>query len=379
MPVAVATVPSVHSPTLESTKNDHNILGADAPRDRQPPVASCDGRVLGGGAVSGHSRYYKTGVREALFMLSRGRCYAPKCPQRVLRMVDDDPSINIQIAHINGLNPGSARYDESLPVEKRNSFGNLLLLCQAHHGPVDDKSKEDKYTKKMLQGWKKDREGPFYQQLAGLDVLGVEDLEAMLVFAVAETKQEILHAIDQVAPTVSANVVTTLRKLMSETFDQPYLDLDAVAMLADAASSLRHLPDSASMLTHAAGVLRNFNDSASIINSAAHRLGGLEDNVSQLHFAATSLGTALDRARSMESWDSPSSGMDAVTRELQEAATKIENAVQYIDSADYRTGIQAVNDGGHWQGFKQGFVTGGIVILAIAILIFVQIYQHKSG
>ncbi len=198
--------------------------------------------------VSGQRRYYKAGVREALFMLSRGRCYAPKCPQRVLRMVDDDPSVNIQIAHINGLNPGSARYDSRLPVEKRNSFGNLLLLCQAHHGPVDDKSKEDKYTKKVLLGWKKDREGAFYQQLAGLDVLGVEDLEAMLVSAVTETKQEILHAIDQVAPTVSANVVTTLRKLMAETFDQPYLDLDAVAMLADAASSLRHLPDSAPML-----------------------------------------------------------------------------------------------------------------------------------
>lgn len=111
--------------------------------------------------MSGHSRYYKAGVREALFMLSRGRCYAPKCPQRVLRMVDDDPSVNIQIAHINGLNPGSARYEGSLPVEKRNSFGNLLLLCQAHHGPVDDKSKEDKYKEKVLLGGRKTAKARF--------------------------------------------------------------------------------------------------------------------------------------------------------------------------------------------------------------------------
>lgn len=83
--VPVATVPSVRSPTPEVTKNDHDVLGNDAPRDRQPPpVAPCDGRVLGGGAVSGHSRHYKARVREALFMLSRGRCYAPTCPQRVL-------------------------------------------------------------------------------------------------------------------------------------------------------------------------------------------------------------------------------------------------------------------------------------------------------
>jgi hypothetical protein len=324
--------------------------------------------------VSGQRRYYKAGVREALFMLSRGRCYAPKCPQRVLRMVDDDPSVNIQIAHINGLNPGSARYDSRLPVEKRNSFGNLLLLCQAHHGPVDDKSKEDKYTKKVLLGWKKDREGAFYQQLAGLDVLGVEDLEAMLVSAVTETKQEILHAIDQVAPTVSANVVTTLRKLMAETFDQPYLDLDAVAMLADAASSLRHLPDSAPMLAHAAGVLHNLEDSASMLSGAVDRLGSLEDNVSLLHSAATDFGTALDGVRSVDFWDSSSSDMDAVTRELSEVATRIENAAQSIDSADYGAGIQTVNDGGHWLSFKRGFVTGGFMILVIAILIFVQIY-----
>ncbi|MCA1604093.1 MAG: hypothetical protein LC775_01080 [Acidobacteria bacterium] len=298
-------------------------------------------------------------------------------------MVDDDPSVNIQIAHINGLNPGSARYDEHLPVEKRNSFGNLLLLCQAHHGPVDDKSKEDKYTKKVLLGWKKDREGAYYQQLAGLDVLGVEDLEAMLIKAVTETKQEILHAINQVAPTVSANVVTTLRKLMAQTFDQPYLDLDAVAMLADAAYSLRHLPDSASMLADAARALRTLEDSAGMLDSAARRLGNLEDNVSQLHSAAADLGTALNRARSVDSWDSPSFDMDAVTRELSEVTTRIENAALVIDGADYGAGIQAVNDSVHWQGLKQGFklgfVTGGIVILVIAILIFVQIYQHKGG
>jgi hypothetical protein len=295
-------------------------------------------------------------------MLSRGRCYAPKCPQRVLRMVDDDPSVNIQIAHINGLNPGSARYEPRLPVDKRNSFGNLLLLCQAHHGPVDDKSKEAKYPKKVLLGWKKDREGDFYQRLAGLDVLGVEDLEAMLVSAVTETKQEILHAIDQVAPTVSANVVTTLRKLMTETFDQPYLDLDAVAMLADAASSLRHLPESTSMLADAARVLRN-----------------LEDNASQLHSAVVNLGTAMDRARSVDPWDSSSSDMDAVTRELSEAATRIENVAQSIDGASYDSGTQTFSDDRRKLIFKMGFSSGAAVVLVLVVLVVVLIYQHKGG
>jgi len=329
--------------------------------------------------VTGHGRYYKAGVREALFMLSRGRCYAPKCPQRVLRMVDDDPSVNIQIAHINGLNSGSARYDQNLPVEKRNSFGNLLLLCQAHHGPVDDKFKEDKYPKKVLLEWKKDREGAFYQQLAGLDVLGVEDLEAMLVSAVAETKQEILHAIDQVAPTVSAQVVATLRKLMAETFDQPYLDLDAVAMLADAASSLRHLPDSASMLWDAARDLGHLQDSASMLDDAAHRIGNLEDNTSHLRSAVTELGTALDRARSVDPWDSTSADMDAVTRELSEVATRIESVAQSIGGAGYGSDIQTISDDRRKLIFKWGFASGAAAVLVVVILVVVLIYQHKGG
>lgn len=329
--------------------------------------------------MSGHNRYYKAGVREALFMLSRGRCYAPKCPQRVLRMVDDDPSVNIQIAHINGLNPGSARYDETVPVDKRNSFGNLLLLCQAHHGPVDDKSKEDKYPKKVLLGWKKDREGAFYQQLAGLDVLGVEDLEAMLVSAVTETKQEILHAIDQVAPTVSAHVVTTLRKLMAETFDQPYLDLDAVAMLADAAHSLRHLPDSASMLSSAAHDLGHLQDSASMLDDAARRIGNLEDNASQLHSAVTDLGTTLDRARSVNPWDSTNPDLDAVTRELSEVTARIEHVAQSIGGTSYGSDIQTISDDRRKLIFKWGFASGAAVVLLLVILVVVLIYQHKGA
>lgn len=331
--------------------------------------------------MSGHSRYYKAGVREALFMLSRGRCYTPKCPQRVLRIVDDDPSVNIQIAHINGLNPGSARYDPNLPVEQRNSFGNLLLLCQAHHGPVDDKAKEDRYTKKVLLEWKKDREGAFHQQLAGLDVLGVEDLEAMLVSAVTETKQEILHAIDQVAPTVSATVVTTLHKLMAETFDQPYLDWDAIAMLADAALSLRHLPDSASRLADAAGVLRHLEDNASLLLDAAGRLRNIEDSASQLRSAATDLSMSLNRAPSPDPylWASPHADIDGVTRDLSDVTTRIESVARSLDDARYGANIQTITDDRRKLIFKWGFASGAAVILMLVILVVVLIYQHKPG
>ncbi|WP_410643372.1 hypothetical protein [Amycolatopsis sp. lyj-346] len=323
--------------------------------------------------MSRRERYYKAGVKEALFMLSRGRCYAPKCPQRVLRMVDDDPSINIQIAHINGLNPGSARFDPTIPISKLNSFGNLLLLCQAHHGPVDDKIKEHKYPVALLLGWKREREGSSYDRLAGLDVLGKDDLNDMLVSVVAETKDEILDAIDEVAE-VSKSTAATLRKLLAETFDRPYLDLDAVALLADSATALRHLPDSAAMLSSAAGQLGNLSDSAVMLSSAASRLADAADTAGSLQSAATDFSSIFDNWSSYD--------VQQAAGEVVSASQQLSQVVADLNSSAYNTShddyggtvIQHVTD-----RFRAGLITGAVGITIIAILITVIVVQSKGG
>src|SRR5262245_31634165 len=133
-------------------------------------------------------RRHKAGVRETLYLLSRGSCYAPDCGQPVVRMVDDEPCLNVQTAHIRGLNQGSARFDNGFPAPRRNEFGNLLLLCQAHHRAVDDKSKETRYTVEVLLAWKRKREGERGDQIA--DLCNDGDLERKLLAAVTDTKTD---------------------------------------------------------------------------------------------------------------------------------------------------------------------------------------------
>lgn len=328
-------------------------------------------------------RYYKRGVREALFMLSRGRCYAPMCPQRVLRMVDDDPSINIQIAHINGLNENSARYDPKIPVEQLNRFGNLLLLCQSHHGPVDDKSKEGKYPKKLLLQWKQERERDAYDQLAGLDILGKNELEAMLVSVVSDTKREILDAIDEVA-NISKDTAKILRHLVKENFDRPYLDLDAVAMLADSARGLHHLPDSAAMLLDASHTLQNQNlsDSAGMLLDGASKLNNFGGNAEMLQSAADDLASAFSSAvDSSTAYDirSAKAGVEAAAQQLSQVVAEINGAVSTASEAEYGGPIiQQVDDGRGWLFFKWGLGTGAVAVAVLAILIAIIVMQHAG-
>ncbi len=315
-------------------------------------------------------------------MLSRGRCYAPKCPQRVLRMVDEEPSINIQIAHINGLKPGSARFDASIPVRKLNSFGNLLLLCQAHHGPVDDKSKEAKYPKNLLLAWKKDREGESYEQLAGLDVLGVDDLENILTTVVANAKDELLIAIDGVAA-ISKSTAALLRKLVEENFDRPYLDTDAVAMLADSAASLRHLPESAALLMSAAYRLGDLTDSATMLDRAASKLTNAVDQVGVIRSAASDLESAfISSVDSSTAYDiqHATAGLEAASRELSQIVVEINEATRSASEAEYGGPIiQRVDDGRHWQFFKWGLGAGAVAVAVLAIMITIVVLQNNGG
>ncbi|MER5424252.1 HNH endonuclease [Streptosporangium roseum] len=68
-----------------------------------------------------------------------------------------------QIAHIYGVQPGSARRPPCrAPKEEqeRDSFRNLILLCLAHHVEVDDKKKgANLHPPELLFEWKRKHEG----------------------------------------------------------------------------------------------------------------------------------------------------------------------------------------------------------------------------
>lgn len=66
----------------------------------------------------------------------------------------DDAAIIGDEAHIVSKEPEGPRYDDPLPMNKRDSYGNLLILCKRCHKIVDDQ--EATYTIALLRKMKKD-------------------------------------------------------------------------------------------------------------------------------------------------------------------------------------------------------------------------------
>lgn len=97
-------------------------------------------------------RSYSEQTKKKLYAVSLNRCYNPDCTNKVIAK---DSNIS-EIAHIRGLEPGSARYEADMTDDKRNSYQNLILLCGNCHKIVDDQP--DKYTAELLKSWKTKRE-----------------------------------------------------------------------------------------------------------------------------------------------------------------------------------------------------------------------------
>lgn len=102
-------------------------------------------------------RSYGSGVEKALYRLARGTCYFPDCPRRIIEAVEDQPVVAVDIAHIRGAKPGSARYDPSMTEEDRAAFPNLILLCSVHHKLVD-RIRPDDFPPEQLEEWKRANE-----------------------------------------------------------------------------------------------------------------------------------------------------------------------------------------------------------------------------
>ena len=83
------------------------------------------------------SRYYTTTTQTALTWLSDGTCYWPGCPERVIRLVNGEYKLALQIAHICAVSPGGPRHDPAMAEPDRNDFANLILLCYVHHTAID--------------------------------------------------------------------------------------------------------------------------------------------------------------------------------------------------------------------------------------------------
>jgi hypothetical protein len=124
-------------------------------------------------------------VEKALYRLARGSCYFPDCPHPIFELVEGEPIVAVEIAHIYGALRGSARFLETMTDDERRAFENLILLCKVHHKVVDGPRRED-YSPELLQQWKRDNEPA--EGVEALESAGLTDeiLEKVLEQVVAK-------------------------------------------------------------------------------------------------------------------------------------------------------------------------------------------------
>jgi hypothetical protein len=93
-----------------------------------------------------------------LFQLSGNRCAFPDCPRSLVHpeTAYDDSVVLSEVAHIVARNSDGPRGHDPLPLTERDSFANLILLCEEHHHVVD--AQPQFYTVARLLQFKRDHE-----------------------------------------------------------------------------------------------------------------------------------------------------------------------------------------------------------------------------
>lgn len=338
-------------------------------------------------------RTYAPTTREALFLLSRGNCYAPGCRKRVMENAGHQWIALAEVAHIHGLNEGSRRFDESIPEPERNSFKNLLLLCEKHHKLVDGARTWMNYPVEALEKWKEEREGGLSGELGQIDWITEENLRDVMADAIEDTERQILDAIDGIT-TISGETLAILKALVAETLKLPYLSPDDIASLGRSADVLQGVfPEYVPQLARSAVILQQVTDYAGILADTSRSLVGLADYADMLRYATDplkDLGKLIPQLQSLS--ENLSSGnvyqYRAVVEEMRDTADRIDNsarslaraappprATRYRDesAAPVRT-VRAQVRRPPWAMFWWGFGTCMACVIAILCL---WAYVHK--
>jgi hypothetical protein len=89
-----------------------------------------------------------------------GRCSFIGCDDKLCLCEDDGtaPYTIGEMAHIKGEKLGSNRHDPKQPLDERDSYSNLILLCPNHHTIIDRKENESIFSVDILQQMKSTHE-----------------------------------------------------------------------------------------------------------------------------------------------------------------------------------------------------------------------------
>lgn len=93
-----------------------------------------------------------------LYQRSGNRCAFPKCTKSLTydETTDGSPTALSEVAHIVAQSPDGPRGSYPMPLEERDGYHNLILLCEEHHHVVDDNCPS--YPVEMLRRWKAEHE-----------------------------------------------------------------------------------------------------------------------------------------------------------------------------------------------------------------------------
>lgn len=93
-------------------------------------------------------------VRE-LYLKSGNQCAFPGCDHLIM---DKDGVLIAEMYHIEAALPDGERFNKNQTNEERRLFGNLMLMCHAHHKVTDN---VNEYTVERLKKIKADHEAKF--------------------------------------------------------------------------------------------------------------------------------------------------------------------------------------------------------------------------
>ena len=115
--------------------------------------------------MANKARDYKRTTIRRLDTLSGNQCAEPNCTKQLI--AEDKVTIISKICHIEAASANGPRYNPAMTDDERRHYKNLILLCDEHHGIIDNKENEDKYPVELLAHWKENHESKFlYSKLS---------------------------------------------------------------------------------------------------------------------------------------------------------------------------------------------------------------------
>jgi len=123
-------------------------------------------------------RGYALADLELLWGRAALRCAFPECRRELAAPeTEHDPTALLgEIAHIVSRSDAGPRADPGTPLEDRNRYDNLILLCPTHHTLVD--RQDSTYTAETLRALKREHEEWVRAELtAGMHGVGFAELQ----------------------------------------------------------------------------------------------------------------------------------------------------------------------------------------------------------